>query len=375
LPDKLRQAAITFANFLCKSIILSDEKVRSGYQIKIRRMKITPIYRKILLHIAWWVFYIGNYFIALYIRNPNPEWYFLDICLFFLSDIVFFYFFIHITAQYLFNEKTIWKGIGLFLVNAFILYGVEELRALAAYFDGKLNQVPKYFFQLHTLILAFLRDVIQFTGYGTLYWFYNRFYEQQKEKLALEQEKHRIEIGFLRGQINDYFSYNLLNMFHSQAAAHSDELADGILSLSELMRYSVAEQENSMVALEEELRHIQLLIALNKQRFESKAQVVFEIEGNTHHWQVPHLGLLTLVENCFKHGSVTQAPVVINLTLTPQMLVFKTQNRVKTTPSVVSTSLGLHNLARRLELLCPGRTSFRSQKEGANFFTELHISK
>lgn len=334
-----------------------------------------PLYRQILLHTAWWVFYIGNYFVAIYIREPNPEWYVVDKGLEFLSRIFFFYFYVFITAKYIFNKNTVWIGVLLFLVNAGILYATQASRLIWAYYAGFYDQMPKYYFQLHTLILAFLRDVIQFTGYGTLYWFYNRFYDQQKEKLALEEEKHRIEIGFLRGQINDHFSYNLLNMFHSQAAAHSDQLANDILSLSELMRYSVAEQEKGLVALDEEIRHIQLLIALNKQRFGPKAEVIFEIEGNTHGWQVPHLGLLTLVENCFKHGSVTQAPLVINLYLTPQMLVFKTQNRVKTTPSVVSTSLGLQNLARRLELLCPGRTSFQSRKEGTDFFTELHISK
>lgn len=337
-------------------------------------MKISSTYRQILLHLAWWVFYIGNYFIALYIRFPNPEWYVIDKALEFLSDILFFYFFIHVTAKRLFNKETLWKGIGLFIINATILYGIEETRVIWAYFAGFYDKVPKHYFQVHTLVLAFLRDVIQFTGYGMVYWFYNRFYEQQKVKLELERRSHEIEVSFLKSQINEHFAYNMLNRFHSEASKYSEQLAEGILSLSDVMRYSVTEQENTMVTLSEEVKYTQLLTALHLQGLDNKVQVHFEIEGT---WadtlKIPHLCILTLVENAFKHGALKQAPLELHLNVTPEQLQFSTKNKIKPSSGAPTTGIGVKNLQRRLDLLCEGRATLQAHIEGDYFYTDLMI--
>lgn len=332
-------------------------------------------YKSILLHLVWWIFYIGNFFIALYLRNPNPEWYIFDMALFFLADILFFYFFIHLTAKYLFNKNTLWIGISLFIINASILYGVQASRALVGYFIGRLNEVPKYFFQLHTLVLAFLRDVVQFTGYGMVYWFYKQFYEQQKEKLALEQEKHQIEIGFLRGQIHDHFVYNMLNLFHDKAEVYSQELAEGIVTLSDLMRYSVTEYPHSWVSLDEEVRAVNALIDLNQQRFGEKIQIHWQIQGDTTHWKVPHLSILTLVENAFKHGAFKEAPLVFRMQATLDKIEFTTQNAKKNNEATVSTGIGTKNLERRLNLIAEGKAQLTSHEDNRLFYTHLTIQR
>lgn len=338
------------------------------------RMKISPTYRQLLLHLAWWVFYIGNFFIAQYVRNPKYEWYIIDMSLYFLSDILFFYFFVSVTAKYLFNKQTILIGIGFFLINASILYGTEASRVIWAYFAGFYDQVPKYYFQLHTLLLAYLRDVVQFTGYGTMYWFYNRFYEQQKEKVELEKRSHEIEVSFLKSQINEHFTYNMLNRFHTEASKYSEQLADGILSLSELMRYSVKEYENTMVTLSEEIKYTQMLIALNRQRLDNQVEVNFDIEGNLEQpWKIPHLCILTLVENAFKHGAIRQAPLQLHLKVTQEQLWFSTKNKIKSSTSEPSTGIGVKNLGRRLDLLCEGRAMLKARIEDEYFYTNLEI--
>lgn len=331
-------------------------------------MQIWNKYKSLIFHIAWWIFYIGNFFIAQYVRNPNYEWYVIDMGLYFLSDILFFYFFINITANYLFNRKTIWMGIWFYLLNSSILYGTEASRVIWAYFAGFYDQVPKYYFQLHTLILAYLRDVVQFTGYGTMYWFYNRFYEQQKEK-------YQIEIGFLRGQIHDHFVYNMLNLFHDKAEVYSEELAEGILTLSDLMRYSVTECPDGLVALEKEVECVRSLIALNQQRFGETIQVTFSVEGQIDDWQVPHLSILTLVENVFKHGSLKASPLEFDLKVSAQRLDFTTKNASKPTQASASTGIGTKNLERRLNLIIPGRARLTSLEDNHFFHTHLTITR
>ncbi|MFN3378094.1 MAG: sensor histidine kinase [Runella zeae] len=338
-------------------------------------MKINLLYRKFLLHTAWWAFYIGSYFVALYARFPDPEWYVIDKGLEFLSNILFFYFFIFVTAKFLFNKKTFFIGIIFFLLNASILYAIEASRLIWAYYIGLYDQVPKYYFQLHTLVLAFLRDVVQFTGYGMVYWFYKQFYEQQKEKLALEQEKHQIEIGFLRGQIHDHFVYNMLNLFHDKAEVYSQELAEGIVTLSDLMRYSVTEYPHSWVSLDEEVRAVNALIDLNQQRFGEKIQIHWQIQGDTTHWKVPHLSILTLVENAFKHGAFKEAPLVFRMQATLDKIEFTTQNAKKNNEATVSTGIGTKNLERRLNLIAEGKAQLTSHEDNRLFYTHLTIQR
>ncbi|MFN3378093.1 MAG: sensor histidine kinase [Runella zeae] len=337
--------------------------------------KLMPLYKTILLHLAWWAFYVSYYFIGLYVRNPDSQWNFIDLGLYFLGNILSFYFFIFITAKFIFNQKRFWVGVFLFIINAFVLYGIQALRIVAAQLMGTIDDMPKYFFQLHTLILAYAKDTLQFTGYGAVYWFYNQFYKQQKRKLALEQEKHKLEIGFLRGRINDHFVYNILNLFHDKAQRYSEELSQGFLDLSDLMRYSVTEYPNNIVLLEKEIIWVKTLISLNKQRFGEKIQVKFEIEGNMDNWQIPHLSILTLVENAFKHGAFKDAPLEFRLKSTAQEVEFTTKNAKKKQKEIISSGIGTMNLKRRLNLIVPELAQLISHEDIYFFYTKLTIRR
>lgn len=307
-------------------------------------------------------------------RMADPGLIFFDMCLHFLSGILFFYFYINITAYWIFEKKIFWMGALLFIVNASILYGIQASRVLYADYLGKRNEIPQFYLQFHTLILGYLRDVVQFTGYGTMYWFYNQFYKQQKEKLQLEQRSHEIEVSFLKSQINEHFTYNMLNRFHTEASKYSDQLAEGILSLSDLMRYSVSEQENTMVALSEEIKYTQTLIELNRQRLDNQVEVHFEQEGTgMADWKIPHLCILTLVENAFKHGALKQAPLELHLNVMPEQLRFSTKNKIKPSSNEPSTGIGVKNLQRRLDLLCEGRATLEYRMEENYFYTDLVI--
>jgi len=337
-------------------------------------MKITPIYRQILLHIAWWVFYIGYFLVGIYARTPDTTLYFFDMCLHFLSGILFFYFYVEITVKWFFEKKNILLGVIFFLFNACILYGLEASRLIWASYAGVLDKMPSFYFQPHTLMLAYLRDVMQFTGFGTVYWFYHHSIQQQKEKLELEQHNHQIEISFLKSQIQEHFTYNMLSLFHSEALKHSDKLANGLQMLSALMRYSVSEQENTMVALDEEIKYIQSLVTLSKMRLDKTTEVHFEITGNTQAWRVPHLGLLTLVENALKHGAIKQGLYDLQLSAGPEELVFSTKNMKREKAEEISTGIGLKNLERRLQLLTQGKSALQTHEDEQYFYTNLKIS-
>lgn len=342
---------------------------------KLSAMKSSSNYQQILLHLAWWFFYIGNFLIAIYVRSPGTKLYFFDMVLHFLSGILFFYFYIRITAKWLFEKRRILIGIVLFLINATLLYSVQYSRVILAYYTDMMDQVPTFYLQVHTLIWGYFRDVVQFTGFGTVYWYYHNSLRQQQEKLDLERYNHRIEISFLKSQINEHFTYNMLSMFHSEAIQYSDQLASGILALSDLMRYSVAENKNMLVTLDEEIKYVYSYLELNRQRFGERVQVLFHTEGDTKPWEIPHLCMMTLVENAFKHGALKKAPLELILFVTSQELNFSTKNRKKNSASELSTGIGLKNLQRRLLLICGENAKLNFDQDENYFYAHLKISK
>lgn len=117
-----------------------------------------------------------------------------------------------------------------------------------------------------------------------------------------------------------------------------------------------------------------MLIALNLQRLDNQVEVIFEIEGNLEQpWKIPHLCILTLVENAFKHGALRQVPLQLHLKVTQEKLWFSTKNKIKPSPSEPSTGIGVKNLERRLDLLCEGRAMLEAHIEGDYFYTNLEI--
>jgi two-component system, LytTR family, sensor kinase len=167
--------------------------------------------------------------------------------------------------------------------------------------------------------------VIQYLFFSYGYWFaiYNVRLEKQKrmlqkEFLSLEKEKVIAEMAFLNAQINPHFLYNTLNFMYSKAIFLSDELSNSIMTLSNIMRYTITEaQYKGTVSIEKELNHIQNYITIQQYRFDNELQIVLQTEGKEYYGQtfILHLVLISFVENAFKHGELKdkENPVKINI--------------------------------------------------------------
>lgn len=180
----------------------------------------------------------------------------------------------------------------------------------------------------------------------------------KEEKLQTAQRRLQSDYAFLRAQINPHFLHNTLSYFYSRSLnGHSEELSEAILTLSDVMRYALEERGASIdkVALAEEVEHIQNIIKLNRMRFSSTLQLDFEIKGNVRGIYIIPLILITLVENTFKHGELTdpQHPISILLEISKDgnELRFVTHNKKKRGPVEQSTSIGMENTRKRLDMV------------------------
>lgn len=201
---------------------------------------------------------------------------------------------------------------------------------------------------------------------STGYWFAHRAVQLEVQKRRHEEalrvaERSLMEakLAFLKNQINPHFLFNSLNFLYAQVYPHSEAAARGVLLLAETMRYALHEEMHGKVMLDQEVKHLHSYIALNQLRFNNQLKIDFVQEGSTHFLRIIPLLLITFVENCFKHGELTDAasPLRIRLHIIQNQLTFETQNKKRLGPKEKSTGIGLANTRQRLDLLYARRYS------------------
>ena len=72
----------------------------------------------------------------------------------------------------------------------------------------------------------------------------------------LEKEKLVAQISSLKSQINPHFLFNTLNNIYATAIDTSPRTADMVDKLSEMMRYTMKENQNDFVPLEGEINYL-----------------------------------------------------------------------------------------------------------------------
>lgn len=231
-------------------------------------------------------------------------------------------------------------------------------------------------------VLAFYRGTFfQFASMG--YWFALNAIRVEQQKRVQEQQLRMTErslmeanLAFLKSQINPHFLFNSLNFLYAQVYPHSESAAKGILLLADTMRYALHEDQQGKVPLSQEVKHLHNYIDMNQLRFNNQLQVDFEVKGQLHFLLIIPLVLITFVENCFKHGELSDPahPLTIRLAVVQNTLTFMASNRKRHGPKEKSTGIGLVNTQRRLDLLYPNRYTLMTQEGPFEYICTLTIS-
>jgi len=203
----------------------------------------------------------------------------------------------------------------------------------------------------------------------------------------LEKEKLQANYLFLKAQINPHFLHNTLNFLYARSLPYSTELSEGILTLSEIMRYSLDKEEDSdgKVLLTKEIEHMNNIIKIQQLRFGNALQVVFTIQGSPEGLRILPFILITIAENAFKHGELKdpEHPVTLDLCIDPtaapsggvgKKLRFHCVNRKKTGPKELSTGIGLENTRKRLELAYGENYSLYIKDQREAYTADLSIN-
>ncbi|WP_158526250.1 sensor histidine kinase [Pedobacter paludis] len=175
---------------------------------------------------------------------------------------------------------------------------------------------------------------IKYALFGFSYYYATQNIKHQKKLRSIEKEKHEAEYAFLRAQINPHFLNNTLNFIYAKSLPLSADLATCIMTLSEIMQYSLEiDKDDRTTLLGDEIAHIKNVISINQLRFNNKLQLDFDIKGSLSNVRIIPLVLITMVENILKHGDCTDRlnPVYIILSVSEQdqAIYFHASNKKK----------------------------------------------
>lgn len=199
----------------------------------------------------------------------------------------------------------------------------------------------------------------------------------EKQKLELEIENSQANFNFLKAQINPHFLHNTLNFFYAKALPLNAELSEGILCLSDIMRYALNEGgKDEKALLKDEIEHLENVIKINQFRFSNKVNVQFEVKGVTAGAMIVPFVLITLVENAFKHGDLKnrENPIVIRVIVENKRLYFYCRNKKNPGFKDHSTGIGLQNILKRLDIMYGNEYSYSVYEDADFYSTELIIN-
>ncbi len=135
--------------------------------------------------------------------------------------------------------------------------------------------------------------------------------EVYEEKMELQ----KAELAFLRVQINPHFFLNSLNILYQLAEiGEKDLLQHMVMNLSKYFQF-VFRSTSTVVLIEEELKHVETYLDIQKMRYPLRLSVSLERPVAIPQVSVPPLLLQTFIENSIMHGFLQDEDLEISINI------------------------------------------------------------
>ena len=227
-----------------------------------------------------------------------------------------------------------------------------------------------------------LRDCLNFAifaGGSTALALARKWFTADQKLQESETARAKAELYNLRSQINPHFLLNTLNNIYALTAINQERAQDAIQQLSKMLRHMLYDNQESSVALSDELQFLENYISLMKIRLSANVDVTF-----THNVDVPGVRIaplifISLVENAFKHGiSPTEQSFVhieINATDHDINCRIENSNHPKSNQDRSGHGIGLNQVQRRLDLAYPNHYKWvkGTNEDGTIYTSAIHI--
>lgn len=206
-----------------------------------------------------------------------------------------------------------------------------------------------------------------------------QFYNKQKELEQVQKERLKMELKFLKSQINPHVLFNSLNTIYGQAIKENERIAEMILMLSENLKYVLNQSTDTLVDLEKDIAFIENYLEFQELRTEGVNRIIYKKEIDSYNHSIAPLILIDLIENAFKHAVYKNdepSDIEIILKVKQRQLHFQCKNEFDAKSRVEkenSTEIGLKNLNHRLRLIYEDLYSLKISKDNGIFRVDLKI--
>ena len=158
---------------------------------------------------------------------------------------------------------------------------------------------------------GFLSDFITYAGIlaaGFAWDYFRRYRARQEEAVRLQAHAASLQaqlaearLAVLRNQLNPHFLFNTLNAVSALVARDPKGVRRMIARLSELLRYSLSEQEQE-ITVDEELKMLGQYLQILEIRYQGRLETSIHADPDVGDALVPSLVLQPLAENAMTHG-------------------------------------------------------------------------
>ena len=227
-----------------------------------------------------------------------------------------------------------------------------------------------------------LRDCLNFAifaGGSTALALARKWFTADQKLQESEAARAKAELYNLRSQINPHFLLNTLNNIYALTAINQERAQDAIQQLSKMRRHLLYDNQESSVALSDELQFLENYISLMKIRLSTNVEVTFAHNVEMPGVRIAPLIFISLVENAFKHGiSPTEQSFVhieINATDHDINCRIENSNHPKSNQDRSGHGIGLNQVQRRLDLAYPNHYKWvkGTNEDGTIYTSAIHI--
>ena len=227
-----------------------------------------------------------------------------------------------------------------------------------------------------------LRDCLNFAifaGGSTALALARKWFTADQKLQESEAARAKAELYNLRSQINPHFLLNTLNNIYALTAIDQERAQDAIQQLSKMLRHMLYDNQESSVALSDELQFLENYISLMKIRLSANVDVTFSHNVEVPGVRIAPLIFISLIENAFKHGvSPTEQSFVhieINATDHDINCRIENSNHPKSNQDRSGHGIGLNQVQRRLDLAYPNHYKWvkGTNEDGTIYTSAIHI--
>lgn len=327
------------------------------------------------VHIAAW---LGLYLVWIFVFQNHTFTFSrtmtVEFCYLIFITIDYYILIYFLFPHFLKQKKYVYLATGILVLIA----GSALLRALLAV------QMNMHVF--HTPVIAgfktlYLNSIINIALWVLLLVTAKTIYDRvqtQQQLEALEKERVKNELDYLKAQINPHALFNSLNTIYGHINKNNQTARNILLQFSDLLRYQLYYCSSEKVSLEKEMEYIKNYIAFQKLRKDGELVVSVEMGNFPPELTIAPLLLIVLIENAFKY--VSNHPDfenAISIKIYPRgkslhSSFYNTKDTALLPPGG-SNGIGISNLKRRLQLLYSDKYDFRITDNGNSYETHLTI--